>query len=416
MPPRPRPSIRWPSAARSVAATPGEGFTLGVAGTGAGTYGVVDETIEASIKGGSSVTTIDLGNVSLTADDYSLIHSDAGGVAIAVAAGEGGKTVGSVSIGAAVASNHVTNGVNAFIDGSTVNAAGSISVTAQSALPTGSTAPYRIDALAFGIAGSASATGSGNGSPVDRSAGSAPTTRSTTRSPHTSTIAPIHIPCMPASRLSLTASDDTSVRADSGGYAVAFAASEGGGKFQRWGPRSLRIDQRDRTGQRRFGQGLHQRLDGDRRGRRNDPGDVDDRGQRPRDRRLGGGLGAAGSSSGLSLSLAGAVRAQSTALTQTIEASIKGGSSVTTTGSGNVALTATDSSSIKDDAGGVAIAIAASEGGGSAVSGSMAAAVAHNDETDTVDADIDGSSVTAVGSISAKRNPSRRPVLGALPD
>ena len=364
---------------------------------------MVDETIEASIEGGSSVTTTNGGNVSLTATDSAAIDADAGGVAIAVAAGKGGQTTGSVSIGAAVASNTETDTDKAYIDGSSVTAAGSISVKAQSVAPTGSTAPYRIDALAFGIAGSASATGSGSGT-TGALAGAGSGAYNTVDN----TVAAYIKDCTSnysvnanGGGLSLTASDDTSVRADSGGYAVAIAASQGGSGIQ--GAGAIGASESINA----IGQG-----NGDSVKAYIDNSTVTAAGNVTIGATStvaidalaigGAGAGSGTGGSGLSGSLAGAGAGTINALTQTIEASIKGGSSVTTTNSGNVSLTATDSSSLKDDAGGVAIAIAANKGSGIAGSGSIGAAVARNNETDTVNADIDGSSVTAAGSISVK--------------
>ncbi len=182
----------------AVAATRGEGFTAAVAADGAGTYSTIAETIEASIKDDSTVTTTDGGALNLTAADNSVILSDAGGVSISVAYGKGTGTSISGSIGAAVASNTETNMVSAYIDTSTVDAAGGVSLMATSALPVGSTADYRIDALAFGVAVSGSGSSTGNGISVALAgAAPAPITRSTTRSPHTLITVHRLIMCMP---------------------------------------------------------------------------------------------------------------------------------------------------------------------------------------------------------------------------
>ncbi len=215
----------------SVAATRGQGFTAAVAAAGAGTYSTIDETIEASIKGGSTVSTLD-GDVNLTATDDSSILADSGGVSISVAYGKGtGKSL-SGTIGAAFAGNTETSMVSAYIDSSTVNADGSVSLTAQSALPAGSTAAYRIDALAFGVA----ASGSGSNSTTNTGfAGALAGAGSGASNTIDNAIAAYINNCTNSDyvhandgALSLTASDATSVRADSGGYAIALAASKGG--------------------------------------------------------------------------------------------------------------------------------------------------------------------------------------------
>src|SRR5262249_40358987 len=89
----------------------------------------VKMTITANIQDGSTVTTSNKGNVALTATDATQVKADAGGVAIAIAVGEGGNVAG--SIGAAIASNTVANTVNAFINGSPLTAAGGVSLSAQ---------------------------------------------------------------------------------------------------------------------------------------------------------------------------------------------------------------------------------------------------------------------------------------------
>ncbi len=114
----------------------------------------------------------------------------------------------------------------------------------------------------------------------------------------------------------------------------------------------------------------------------------------------GAGAGSGTGGSGVSGAVAGAGAGTTNTLTQTIDASIKGGSSVTTTNSGNVNLTATDGSQIAADAGGVAIAIAVGKGGQGDLT--IGASVATNTVTDTVHADISDSFVYAAGSVSAK--------------
>ncbi len=265
--------------AASGSGTGGTGLSGELTGAGAGTINTLTQTIEASIKGGSSVTTTNSGSVNLTADDYSSIYADAGGVAIAIAAGKGGGKALSGSIGAAEALNSETDTVSADIDSSTVDADGGVSAMAQSALPTGSTAAYRIDAVAWGVAVSGSGSGSGGGSLsgalAGAGSGASNTVDDTTAAYINNCNNPYYVHAN-GGALSLTASDDTSIRADSGGYAVALALSLAGNGNQFAGSiRRLGIEQLHRTrGQRRVGQGLHQQLDGPRRGRRDDHGDV----------------------------------------------------------------------------------------------------------------------------------------------
>jgi hypothetical protein len=123
-------------------------------GAGAGSGNTIRNTIEAAIKNGSTVTTTGTGAVLLTATDASTIVADAGGVGIAVGASSQG-TGGSLSVGVSIADNLIENKAKAYIDGSTVTAAGNIELTAVSAA--------KIDALtiagAVGVGASATKGG-----------------------------------------------------------------------------------------------------------------------------------------------------------------------------------------------------------------------------------------------------------------
>ncbi len=123
-------------------------------GAGAGSGNTIRNTAEAAIRNGSTVTTTGAGAVLLTATDASTITADAGGVGIAVGASSQG-TGAAISVGVSIADNLIANQTRAYIDGSTVTAAGNIGVTAFSA--------SNIDALTIaGVVGvGASATKSG---------------------------------------------------------------------------------------------------------------------------------------------------------------------------------------------------------------------------------------------------------------
>src|SRR5262249_46824093 len=101
----------------------------------------------------------------------------------------------------------------------------------------------------------------------------------------------------------------------------------------------------------------------------------------------GSGAGSGNSGKGLSLAFSGAGVATINSIEETVAATISGGS-IITANPGAVALHARDSSEIKADAGGVAIAIAASKGGGAAVSGSIGIALAFNTIKNTANAGI----------------------------
>ena len=247
----------------------------------------------------------------------------------------------------AVASNTQTNTVNDFIDSSTVDAAGNVSVKAISALPAGSTADYRIDALAFGFAGSGSGSGSGGGSVVGALAGAGSGAYNTVDN----TIAAYIKDCTGnysvhanGGTLDLTASDDTSVRADSGGYAVAIAASSGGDGGQGAGAIGA-SESNNSIGQEGNGESVKAYIANS---TVTAAGNVTIKATstvKIAASAIGGsGAGSGTGGTGLSGSLAGAGAGTINAITRTIEASSKGGSSVTTTKFGNVSVTATDSS------------------------------------------------------------------------
>jgi len=108
----------------------------------------------------------------------------------------------------------------------------------------------------------------------------------------------------------------------------------------------------------------------------------------------GAGAGSGGAGGGVTGALAGAGAGTENVIQIAIEASIKNNSTVTAN-NGDVSLTASDSSIVKADAGGIAIAIAASLGAGAKGAASIGAAVATNTVNNSVKALIDSSTVTA---------------------
>src|SRR5262249_30084807 len=107
--------------------TPEKG-TSTVSGAGAGSGNSITKTVEASIT--HATTTGSFGilaakGVEVRATDTSTITADAGGFAIALILSTSGKFV-SVAIGLAAAQNTITNSVDAFITGSTVDASGKL--------------------------------------------------------------------------------------------------------------------------------------------------------------------------------------------------------------------------------------------------------------------------------------------------
>ena len=121
----------------------GSGGALAVAAAVA--ENTLKQNIETSLVNSSNLTTTNFGDISLAATDSSKITADGGGVAISLARGDpdasyGASTsAGSGSVGASVSTNTIGKSdserhqVRAFVDNSsTLNAAGSVSITATS--------------------------------------------------------------------------------------------------------------------------------------------------------------------------------------------------------------------------------------------------------------------------------------------
>src|SRR5262249_41848080 len=125
---------------------------VGISGAGAGSGNYTYTTTTATIGLGSSVTTYNAADVTLTATDDSTIPADGGGLALAGAGGANGGLA--ASVGAAAAVNEINNNVFAKIVGATVTSAGAVGLKATSS--------ESITAITVGIAGSL-AGGSGGG-------------------------------------------------------------------------------------------------------------------------------------------------------------------------------------------------------------------------------------------------------------
>ena len=130
LPQQPTASCRSRSRAPCSAATEGS-FSVGAAGAGSGNF--IYTTVQALISGGSSVTSGNGQAVLLTANDYSNIEADAGGLSLGYAGGDAGA---SVALGAAAAVNEINNTVLSSVNDSTVTSASSLNITATTGLPT----------------------------------------------------------------------------------------------------------------------------------------------------------------------------------------------------------------------------------------------------------------------------------------
>ena len=107
-------------------------------------------------------------------------------------------------------------------------------------------------------------------------------------------------------------------------------------------------------------------------------------------------VGASGGQGG-GFSFAGAGSGSGNTIKNVVKAGVLNGSTVTTPNAGTVTLSATDMSKIIADAGGVGIAIAGGQGGGSALTAGLSVAI--NDIANQVLAVIDDSTVEANGAV-----------------
>ncbi|MCY2998440.1 MAG: LEPR-XLL domain-containing protein, partial [Planctomycetota bacterium] len=202
------------------------GTTGSFAGAGVGVDNSIVQTISAAITGGSRITALE-GDVVVKAIDSSAVTADAGAVAVALASGQGTGSGVSGSVGVAIALNSIQTDVLAKLQESKVEAE-SIDVLARSIKDPASSSDYRIDALAFGVAGSGAKSSAQGLAGAFAGAGSGARNRidnSITASVINSNGA--HGLLAGQGGVTIAASDDSSIRADSGGLAIAVGLSKG---------------------------------------------------------------------------------------------------------------------------------------------------------------------------------------------
>ncbi len=359
----------------TVSATGGGAGGTGIGGAGAGSGVTVDDTVQADIEDGASVSTTG-GSVSLAATDTTTVTADGGGLGIAVGAGGGGGT--GISVGAAAAINEITNTVEAFIDGSSVTAAAGVSL--------GANETATIQALTIGGA-VAVAAGSGSSTAV---AGAGAGSGNTVANDVEAYIASSPDVTSQAGGVSISSVDNTSATANGGGVGIAVGAAPSDSGL------AVTIGISAATNK-----VTNQVLAYIASSRVSAAGNVDLSATEKANIQalsIGGAIsvGASGGGDGAGVGAAGA--GSGNTIADTVEASIQDGSSVTTSAGGNVNLSALDEPTITANAGGVGIAGgAASESG---VSVSLGVAVAINSVADPVKAFISGSTVSAAGTVS----------------
>ncbi|BAS59688.1 hemagglutinin/hemolysin-like protein [Leptolyngbya boryana NIES-2135] len=347
-------------------------INVGIAG--AVTINEIDNSTKAYIA--NSTTTIS-GAITVSATDDSTLHADAGGAALAIAI-KPSSNAASVSAGAGLSYNDVTNMVSAYVDKSTLTASGNVAITAAS---TGT-----IDSFALGAAAAVSTNASWLAMSLSGAGAGANNDIETTISAYVTNGS--SITTSNSGTISISATDDSDITADSGGYSLALSYSS----VSTSGSVGVSIAEND----------IHNTIDAyvDK-STLTSAGAVNITAQSTAEIDALSIGGSASSSSGYlgSLSLSGAGAGTNNNIDNTISAQIKNSATVKTSNNAAVNLTATDNSTITSDAGGVSIA--ATLGDGSSASLSIGAAVATNQigqaQGHTIQALVDNATISADG-------------------
>jgi len=392
------PSIESITAAGSGSVTDGSLASVGFDGAGSGSINTISTTVEALINGGSIVTTTDGGGVSLTATGSSTIEAIAGGVAFAGATASNLAGI-QVSVGAAAAVNTIVDSSLAIIEGSTVDSAGAVSLSASNNETIDAYAVGVAAALSTGSAAGLQLSGAGSGSAntvndrtkalIEDSSTNGITTPSTVSSGQPSQSNP------QGSDVDLNATENVTILSVAGSGVFNFASSSIGGVTAAVGVSAASNSIAD-TVEANINDSTV-----------NAGGNValsaSTQHAQGKDSieaiTVAGGIGV-GNSGTFDTTLDGAGAYSNNSVSNTVTSSITGGASVTTT-KGSVILSALDNSSIQADGGGATIAIAAAS---VPVSVAIGAGAAYNTITDTNSAYIEASKVTAADMVSLDAN------------
>ncbi|NEU80298.1 DUF4347 domain-containing protein [Nostoc sp. UIC 10630] len=303
------------------------------------------------------------------------------GVAVAAAVPTTGGLAGAGTVALSLSDNKITSTTRSYLNGVDVTVPGEITLTAQDISV--------IEAIAVGGAGSGAA-GVGGASGALAVAGGV-TTNTIDNTVESFIKDSGGSKKVQATLVALTASDDSTIRAVAGGFAIAIATGAGGAK----GAGAIGLGIANNKIGKGNGHAVRAYIDNSVVIAEEDVILKAISTATIEALAMGGaGAGAGGAGGGVTGALAGAGAGTENVIQIAIEASIKNNSTVTAN-NGDVSLTATDSSIIKADAGGIAIAIAASLGAGAKGAASIGAAVATNTVNNSVKALIDGSTVTA---------------------
>ncbi|MBD2198648.1 MULTISPECIES: DUF4347 domain-containing protein [Calothrix] len=353
----------------STTSTVPTGGGLSIAGAGAGSGNTVKNKVHAFVANNSVVNTkTNPKLVKITATDTSTVEADAGGFGLAWSKALANSAT-SVSVGASASVNDIENNIKSYVDNSRIVAAGAITISANSTAD--------IKALSMGGAVSvASSTTNLSGTFAGAGAGSGNKIKNTVEA----TIANLSN-VSGVGDITLEAKDKSKIKADAGGVSIGVSL----GSTSTSG--SITVGASISTND--IENGIQAYVD--KSAVNSSTGNVS---ITAKSEEAAGGnniealsiAGAIAASDGTtSVSLSGAGASSYNKIKNTILASIRNAADVDA--KGDISVTATDTSKIKADGGGVAIALTRSSTTG--VAGTIGASVAVNDIDNTIQAFIE---------------------------
>ena len=357
-----------------------------LAGAAAGTFGlggavsvnIIRNTADAHISGARDVvaTSPSGQGVSVSATDTSTIEVLAGGVGIAIAT----KTPVGIAAGVSVASNEIYNTIKAYVDSSKLTSASNINLSA--------TSTPLVKALTIGVAvavsqGEGGIAGSGAG------AGSGNTVENTVLSYISDSQKNAGLGVAAGGTITVSANDNPTIDAVAGALSVGVAVGSQAGVAGSVGI-SVSINEVSDTVEAYISNSTLGASGGDLTVQAIETGTINAW-------TIGGAVGVGSGGNGIGVGLAGA--GSGNTVTNQVYAYIAGGSSVTTSNSGDVIVTAGDTSGIQAIGGGLGVGVGVGLGSGGV---SLGVAAANNDIADTVTADVDASNVSSAGGVQIK--------------
>ncbi|MEZ6090103.1 MAG: hypothetical protein R3C05_19165 [Pirellulaceae bacterium] len=346
----------------------------------------IDSAVEAFIRGERTAAGIHGNNITLSATDDTTITADGGGVSAAVGSVQSGAAVNG-TIGISTAINEVTKSTRAFIEAATVIAVGAIALNAHSKKAKEGT--YSIDTLAIaGAVSGTSGTQNTTGALAGAGAGVQNIINRTVETLIKDSGGSRRVEALGGS-VTLSALDQSSIRADSGGFGLAAAKGQGSTGGASVGV-SASLNEIGGTEDRVTATIQNSIVKA--------TGNIDvhaDSMAQIKALSIGGALAAA-VGGGTTGALAGAGAAGINSIGTTIEASITASSNITTTNSGHLSVVANDASNIRSDVVGASLALAGGNGGNAGAL-AIGVSIARNEIDNRVQAFVDSAFVNANG-------------------